>query len=116
MKPAEVYILKQSPAFQEIIFYVCEVIKQEAKGVTLLFKYNIPFFYLNNKPFIYINCPIKKNFVDIGFYDGTHLLSYSEHLNSSNRKMVKSLRYYQIDSIEDTVLRTIIKEAYQYKK
>ncbi|CAM4265973.1 DUF1801 domain-containing protein [Flavobacterium terrigena] len=117
MKPAEVYILKQSPQFQEIIHYVISVIEQEIEVTELLFKWGIPYFYYEKKPFVYIAPNKSKGFVDIGFAKGYELILHQDILIGENRNTIKSLRYFEIDSVEDIVLREVIREAkLLYKK
>jgi hypothetical protein len=117
MKPTEEYILRQSSGFQEIIFYVVFVIEQEIPEVELLFKWGIPYFYYEKKPFIYIAPNKSKGFVDIGFAKGFELKLHHDVLIGEKRNTVKSLRYYKVDSVEDTILREVIKEAkLLYKK
>ena len=117
MKPSEEYILRQSTEFQEIIFYVCDVIEQEFPGVELLFKWGIPYFYYKKKPFIYIATNKSKGFVDIGFAKGYELKVHQDILIGENRNTIKSLRYFKIDSVKDAVLREVIQEAkLLYKK
>lgn len=117
MKPAEAYILKQSPQFQEIIYYVISVIEQEMDATELLFKWGIPYFYYKKKPFIYIAPNKSKGFVDFGFAKGYQLILHQDILVGEKRNTIKSLRYFKIDSVEDSVLRDVIQEAkLLYKK
>lgn len=117
MKPADLYILNQPKDYQEIIHYVCGVIEQEFPEVELLFKWNIPFYYVEKKPFCYINVSQKKKFVDVAFFYGKDLIKHDTYLNSEGRTQIKSLRYFEIDTIPDFILRQIIQEAkLRYKK
>lgn len=117
MKPAELYILNQPQKYQEIIYYVCSVIKQEFSEVEMLFKWKIPFYYIEKKPFCYINVSHKKKFVDVAFFYGNQLTKHVAYLNSEGRTQIKSLRYFDIDTIPDEVLREVIQEAkLLYKK
>jgi hypothetical protein len=111
MKPSEEYILKQSPEFQEIIYYVISVIEQEMDTIELLFKWGIPYFYYDKKPFIYIAPNKSKGFVDFGFAKGYQLALHQDVLIGEKRNTIKSLRYFKIDSIKDKVLREVILEA-----
>lgn len=111
MKLVDEYILRQTEEFREILFYIIAVIEQEVSEAELLYKYKIPFFYIKGKPFIYLNCNLKKKYVDVGFFSGNQLTKHQNLLNSENRTMVKSLRYFNLNSIEDVVLRDVIKEA-----
>lgn len=111
MKPSDAYILKQSSVFQEIIYYIISVVEQEVEGVELLFKWGVPYFYFQKKPFIYIAPNNTKGFVDIGFSRGFQLKLHQDILVEENRNTVKSLRYFKIDSVEDLDLRELIQEA-----
>jgi hypothetical protein len=111
MKPAEIYILNQPTAYQDIIFYVCSVIEQEVSDVEMLYKWKIPFYYRGKKPFCYINVSQKKKYVDVGFFYGNKISNNQEYLTVENRTQIKSLRYFQLDTIPDAVLRAIIQEA-----
>ena len=117
MKPSEEYILKQSSEFQDIIYYVIAVIEQEMDSIELLFKWGIPYFYCQKKPFVYIAPNTSKGFVDIGFARGFQLRLHQEVLIGENRNTIKSLRYFNLESIPDNVLREVIQEAkLLYKK
>ena len=117
MKPAELYILNQPKQYQEIIYYICGVVEQEFPDVVLLFKWSNPFYYDGNKPFCYINVNHKKKFVDLAFYRGNQLSKHVTYLNSEGRTQIKSLRFYEIDTIPDKILREVIQEAkVLYKK
>ena len=111
MRLVDEYILRQPNDFKEILFYLMGVIEQEVEAVELLYKYKIPFYYIKGKPFIYLNCNAKKRFVDVGFFYGNQLINYNDLLISENRTLVKSLRYYNLNSVEDVVLRAVINEA-----
>jgi hypothetical protein len=111
MKPAEIYILNQPQEYQEIIYYVCSVIEQEAPEAVMLFKWKIPFYYIGKKPFCFINVSLKKKYVDIGFFYGNKISKNQAHLTSDNRTQVKSLRYFQLNTIPDKILRAVIQEA-----
>lgn len=111
MKPTEEYILRQSREFQEIIYYVISVIEQEMHALELLFKWGIPYFYYEKKPFIYIAPNKSKGFVDIGFAKGFQLTLHQDVLIGEKRNTIKSLRYFKLDSIKDKVLRELIQEA-----
>lgn len=117
MKPAELYILNQPKHYQDIIFYVCDVIELEFPEVVMLFKWNIPVYYVGKKPFCYINASHKKKFVDVAFFYGNQLTNHINYLNSEGRTQIKSLRYFDLETIPDKVLREVIQEAMLlYKK
>lgn len=111
MKPVEEYILKQSPCFQEILFYIIDVVEKELPNTELLFKWGVPYFYYNKKPFCYLAPNKRRSFVDVGFAKGFQLQRHQNILVDENRNTVKSLRYFELDSVDDIVLREVIKEA-----
>lgn len=117
MKPAELYILNQPKQYQEIIYYVCSVIEQEFPELEMLFKWKIPFYYDGKKPFCYINVSHKKKFVDVAFFYGNQLTKHTTYLNSEGRTQIKSLRYFDLETFPDKILREVIQEAkLLYKK
>ena len=115
MKPAEEYILNQPEPFKSILTHLQILIVTSFPEVDLLFKWKIPFYYLNDKPFCYLNPSKKKGYVDVAFWVSAHLTKYNEHLISENRKVVKSLRYRTIDDINEEVLLSVLEEAHQLK-
>ncbi len=115
MKPAEEYILNQPEPFKSILMHLQILIETSFPEVDLLFKWKIPFYYLNDKPFCYLNPSKKKGYVDVAFWVSAHLTKYNEHLISENRKVVKSLRYRTIDDINEEVLLSVLEEAHQLK-
>jgi hypothetical protein len=115
MKPAEAYILDQSEPFKAILLHLQILIEGAFPKVDLQFKWKIPFYYLNDKPFCYLNPSKKKGYVDVAFWVSAHLTKHNEHLISENRKVVKSLRYYSLEDIDEEVLLTVLEEAHQLK-
>jgi len=111
MKPTEEYILRQSAEFQQILFYVITVVEQELADAELLLKWGVPYFYYKKKPFCYLAPNKKRSFVDVGFAKGFQLKLHQDVLVDENRNTIKSLRFFKIDSVEDVVLREVIKEA-----
>ena len=115
MKPAEAYILNQSEPFKSILMHLQILIESSFPAVDLQFKWKIPFYYLDGKPFCYLNPSKKKGYVDVAFWLSAHLTKYNEQLISENRKVVKSLRYYTLEDINEEVLFSVLEEAYQLK-
>lgn len=114
MKPAEEYILKQEEPFKSILMHLQVLIEANFKKVDLQYKWKIPFYYLNDKPLCYFNAT-KKGYVDVGFYCNTELKNYNEYLISEKRKLVKSLRYFNLNEINSEILISVLKEAYSLK-
>lgn len=113
MKPADVYILKQPELHRGILYHVISVIEKEIPTATLEYKFGIPYFYLNKKPFCYLAPNHKKQFVDVGLAKGFQLKNNQEHLVSENRNTVKSLRYFSLETIDNEILISVLKEASQ---
>jgi hypothetical protein len=68
MKLVDEYILRKPEEFREMLFYIITVIEQEVSEAELLYKYKIPFFYIKGKPFIYLNCNLKKKICRCWFF------------------------------------------------
>jgi hypothetical protein len=96
MKPAEEFILNQPEPFKSILMHLQILIERHFSEVVLTYKWKLPFYYLDDKPFCYLNPLKKKGYVDVGFWVSTCLTKYNEFLISENRKVVKSLRYFSI--------------------
>ena len=115
MKPAEEYILKQPEPFKSILMHLQILIESSFPEVDLQFKWKIPFYYLNDRPFCYLNPSKKKGYVDVAFWVSAHLTKYNEYLISENRKVVRSLRYKTLEDINETILLSVLEEAHSLK-
>lgn len=113
MNPAENYILSQPEPFRSILLHLQSVIEQTVPEVDLKFKYKIPFYYLQGRPYCYLNQ--SKNYVDLGFWNAAHLTIHLEHMTTAGRKMMRSLRYTSLEEIDHTILEELLKEAYRVK-
>ena len=113
MKPAEDYILRQEEPFKSILLHLQVLIEQNFPDVDLQFKWKIPFYVLNGKPFCYLNPSKKKQYVDVGFYCNHAFEKYNDKVLSEGRKVVKSLRYFSIEDIDSDILVYILSEAYK---
>lgn len=109
MKPAEAYILEQQEPFREILLQLQTLIEQIVPGATLRYKYRIPFYYLSEKPFCYLNQ--SGTYVDLGLVHGNLLTRHTGLMVSEGRKMVRSLRYERLGAIDYSVLRDVLTEA-----
>ncbi|WP_271406558.1 DUF1801 domain-containing protein [Tenacibaculum soleae] len=115
MKPAEQYILKQAEPLRSILLHLQVLIEVNFLGVELLYKWKLPFYYLKGKPLCYFNAT-KKGYVDVGFYSKTTLKNYNEFLVTEKRKAVKSLRFFNLEEINEEVLRNVLLEAYKIRE
>lgn len=111
MKLTDEYIFNQPEKYKSILLYLIDVVHQTIPNASLIFKWGIPYFYYKNKTFCYLAPNHKKGFVDLGFARGFQLESNQEILVSKNRNTVKSLRYFNFDSIEQDVLISVLLEA-----
>ena len=109
MNPAEAYILSQEEPFRSILFQLQSLIEGIVPGVSLKYKYRIPFYYLNDKPFCFLNQ--SGRYVDLGFVNGSKFKRYLDQMEGRGRKVVRSLRYEHPEEIDYTILRGVLQEA-----
>ena len=109
LNPAEAYILDQPQPFKSILLHLEVTVRRLAPKAELKYKYKIPFFYIENKPFCYLN--VTKGYVDLGFWHAAHLSVHLEHLETKGRKMMKSLRYKSLEEIDQQILEDVINDA-----
>ncbi|WP_025742679.1 DUF1801 domain-containing protein [Aquimarina pacifica] len=109
MNPAEEYILNQSEPFKTILSHIQILIETSVPSVVLKYKYKIPFYYLFDKPFCYLN--VTKGYVDVGFWKANQINIHLDHLVTDGRKVMKSLRYRALEDIDNQVAIDILNEA-----
>jgi hypothetical protein len=115
MNPAEDYMLSKKEPFRSILLHVKAVIEVVIPDIDLKFKWNIPCFYAGKSPICYLNVPPKKNYVDVCFWNSAHLTKHLELMVTEKRKVVKSLRYFSLEEIDDNVLVAVLEEANSLK-
>ncbi len=113
MNPAENYILNQPEPFRSILLHLQLVIEHTIADVDLKYKYRIPFYYINGKPFCYMNQ--SKDYVDLGFWSAAHLTKHVALMVTEKRKVMKSLRYTALEDINDTILIEVLQDAYSVR-
>lgn len=113
MNPAEDYIFKQPEPFRGMLLHLQSVIERTIPEAELKFKYRIPFYYLEGRPFCYLNQ--SQNYVDLGFWNAAHLTVHLEHLTTDGRKVMRSLRYTALEEISDRILKEVLYDAYTVK-
>lgn len=111
MNPAEAYILGKEEPFRSILIQLQAVIEGLVPGICLRYKYRIPFYYLNEKPFCYLNQ--SGDYVDLGLVRGNQLTRYTDHMVTADRKQVTSLRYFKTEEIDYEILKEVLGEALQ---
>ncbi len=113
MNPAEEYILKQPEPFKSMLLHIQVIVQTTLPDIELLYKWRVPFYYLGKSPICYLN--VTKGYVDVGFWGAQYFTKHSEKLKSDKRKYVKSLRYQNLEDIEDQVLIEILEQAYIFR-
>jgi hypothetical protein len=114
MNPAEAYILNTKEPFRSMLLHLQVVIEATIPELVLLYKYKLPFYYLDGKKaFLYLNQT--KNYLDVVFWHGAHLTRHTDKLVAENRKHMKSLRFYTPEDIDDSVLIEVLEEAYSMR-
>ncbi|MEQ6124556.1 DUF1801 domain-containing protein [Pseudotenacibaculum sp. MALMAid0570] len=108
MNPAENYILKQPEPFKSILLQLQMIIQSAIPELELKYKWKVPYYYYNRNPFCYLNAT--KKYVDLGFWASAHLEGFDEYLITEKRKVIKSLRYYSVNDIDQELLVSILKE------
>ena len=109
MNPAEDYILNQPEPYKSILLQLQVAIELSVPILELKYKWKVPYYYYKGKPFCYLY--VTKGYVDVGFWGGAHLDKYSKYLVSENRKVMKSLRYFTLDDIDQEILVMVLMEA-----
>lgn len=114
MKPAEAYILKQSEPYRSIMMHLQLLVEVTIPDSELLFKWHLPFFYVDKRPICYINQT--KGYVDLVFWNAARFTKFTELLVIDKRKRMKSLRYTTLNAIDDVVVIEMLKQAYHYRE
>ena len=115
MNPAENYILDQKEPFRSILLHLKAVIESVVPDVDMKYKWSIPCFYAGKQPICYLNVSQKGKYVDIAFWNSAHLTLHLEKMVTENRKVVKSLRYFTLEEIDQEVLVDVLQECYSLK-
>ncbi len=108
MKPAELYILNRPEPFRTMLMHLQILVESTITDVELKYKWKIPVYYIDNKPLCYFNASLKKGFVDVAFWTSVDLSKFEKQLITEKRKVVKSLRYFTLDDIDEKVLIEIL--------
>jgi len=106
LNPAEKYILDQREPFKSILLQLQILIEATIPELELKYKWRIPYYYLDGNPFCFLN--VSKGYVDIGMRVGPHLEEYDSFMVSEKRKVMKSLRYYSIEDIDQKILTEVL--------
>jgi len=76
----------------------------------LKYKWRLPFYYLDEKTlFCFLN--YRKNYIDLGLAYGDALRDkHAVLVAGENRKMMRSLRFYKLDDIDDVLVIETLQE------
>lgn len=113
MNPAEAYILNQPEPYRSMLLHLQAVIEATVPEADLKYKYRIPFYYINGKPYCYLNQ--SKDYIDVGFWHAAHLSKHTELMVTAGRKVMKSLRYKSLEEIDNDILIAVLHDAYTVK-
>ncbi len=113
MNPAATYIMGKEEPYRSILLHLQALIERQVPGLDLKFKWQVPFYYLEGKPFCYLNQ--SKDYVDLGFWHAAHLTVHPGHLVSDGRKIMRSLRYTSLESVDEAILKDVLDEARQLR-
>jgi hypothetical protein len=111
MKLTDEYIYRQPEKYQAILMHLISVFKQEIPDLEMHFKWGMLYLYYKKRMFCYLIANSKKGFVDAGFARGFQLKRNQEYLVDEKRNTVKSLRYYELEEIDNAVLIDVIQES-----
>ncbi|MBC2839738.1 DUF1801 domain-containing protein [Robiginitalea sp. SC105] len=113
MNPAETYILSAREPYRSILVQLQVLIEAEVPGAEMRFKYRIPFYYVEGRPFCYLNQ--SGDYVDLGFARAAHLTRHLDKMESKGRKFMRSLRYRREEDIDADILADVLREAYSVR-
>ena len=89
------------------------IIEQTLPDAVMEYKWSLPVYTVNKKVLCYLN--VTKGYLDVAFWAGERFTKHKQLLVSKDRKFIKSLRYYQMEEIDEVVLTEILEEAYGFK-
>lgn len=113
MNPAQDYMLSKPEPFRSILLELCAIIEAQIPEVQLKYKWRIPAYYINNKPFCYLN--LSKDYIDLGFWHAAHITVHPDKLIAEKRVFIRTLRYRSLVEIEHQVLIDVLADAYNNK-
>lgn len=113
MNPAQNYILSRPEPFRAILLELSTVIENQIPEAQLLYKWRIPAYYIDNKPFCYLNQ--STDYIDLGFWHAAHITVHPDKLIQEKRVFIRTLRYKSLEDIEFNVLVDVLKDAYANK-
>ena len=109
MNPAENYILLKPEPYRSLLLDLQVLIEHTVPEAVLLYKWHLPFYYLNGKMFCFLN--FRKTFVELSFPKGVLLDDHNHQLTAGeNRKNLRSLCYYKVEDIDAEIVIGFLKQ------
>ncbi len=104
MNPALDYINSAPEPYRSILIHLQYVIEATIPEAQLKYKWRLPFYYLDGKMmFCFLN--LGNKFVELGMPHGAALHDVEGLLTAGkNRKTMRSLRYENLNEINDKIL------------
>jgi hypothetical protein len=110
MNPAETYIDQLPEPFRQIALELQVLIEAQFPNIQLKYKWRLPFYYLDDKTmFCFLN--YRKKYLDLGLpYAASLEEKYPLLINDENRKMLRSLRFYEPEDIDARLLSKLLSD------
>jgi hypothetical protein len=115
MNPALEYIDRAPEPFRAIMLHLQVLVEASCPSAQLKYKWHLPFYYLDDKTmFCFFN--YRKTFVDLGLAYGNLLSdSHGVLVAGENRKMMRSLRFCDLESVDDEIVIETLQELEQLR-
>lgn len=112
MNPALEYIERAPEAYRGIMMHLQLLVESTIPSAQLKYKWRLPFYYLDDKTmFCFFN--FRKTFVDLGMSYGNELSNqHGVLIAGEGRKMLRSLRFYKLEDINDRIVIETLQELY----
>ncbi len=109
----ETFYTQQPEPIKSCFLFLKDFIVRQGENITQEWKYKLPFFYLNNKPFCYLWKEKQTQTPYIGIVDGDKL-SHPK-LVQGNRKKIKILYINPNEDIDVLLLTEIFEEMIKFR-
>lgn len=115
MNPALEYIDRAAEPYRSIMMHLQVLVETAITDAQLKYKWHLPFYYLDEKTmFCFFN--FRKTFVDLGMSYGNELSNkHGVLIAGEGRKMLRSLRFYTLEDINDKVVIETLKELQELR-
>jgi len=116
MNPAEEYINNKPEPYRAVMLHLQFLIESNFPEMQLKYKWHMPFYYLDDKTmFCFFN--FRKTFVDLGLSYGDRLSNqHGVLIAGEGRKMLRSLRFKNLEDINDSIIIETLQELIVIRK